>query len=74
MPRMTCSSIQIRINGEPRTVSSSLTLAELLQSLQLNSQNVVVELNRQVVARERLGEVAPGEGDEIEIVHFVGGG
>ena len=74
MPRMTCSSIQIRINGELRTVSSPLTLAELLQSLQLNSQNVVVELNRQVVARERLGEVAVGEGDEIEIVHFVGGG
>jgi thiamine biosynthesis protein ThiS len=35
---------------------------------------VVVELNREIVRRPRLGEVSLGEGDQIELVHFVGGG
>jgi thiazole synthase len=46
----------------------------MLGSLGLDAQRVAVERNREVVPRSRLGEVTVEDGDEYEIVHFVGGG
>lgn len=66
--------IEIQINGETQKVSSPSTLAELLQSFRMDSKTVVVERNRAVVPRDRLAAVRLEEGDEIEVVHFVGGG
>lgn len=74
MPRMTGTSIQVRINGESHSIQSSISLIQLLQSLQVDPKSVVVERNRRVVSRDCLAEVNVQEGDEIEIVHFVGGG
>jgi len=66
--------IQIRINGEAREVPSPSTVNELLRVFQIDPKTVVVEQNRQVLARTRFDQVPVAEGDEIEIVHFVGGG
>lgn len=66
--------IQVRLNGESRQVIPLTTVAELLNSFQMNAQSVVVERNRQVLPREEFGRVRVEEGDEIEVVHFVGGG
>ena len=74
MLKMTDSNIKVRINGEPKLVASSSTLTELLRGFQMNPKTVVVELNRKVIAREKLSETPLGQGDEVEIVHFVGGG
>lgn len=71
MPQTT---IQVQINGEKRQVPSSVTLTELLQSFYLDPKSVVVEKNREVVSRDLLAQVPVAQGDEIEIVHFVGGG
>ncbi len=71
---MTTRTIQLQINGETQKVDSPLTLAQLLTSLQIDPKSVVLERNREVVSRDRLGAVALAEGDQIEIVHFVGGG
>jgi thiazole synthase len=62
------------VNGEPRRVSGPATLLDLLQHLGLDPRTVVVERNREIVRRPRLGETALAEGDTIELVHFVGGG
>ena len=62
------------INGEPREVPAPLTLADLLAHLGLDPRMVVVELNREIVRRARLAEVALAEGDAVELVHFVGEG
>lgn len=62
------------INGERRDVPHGLTLAQLLTQLDLNPRAVVVEHNRTIVRRDRLDEVLVGDGDQIELVHFVGGG
>lgn len=74
MPRMSSSLIHIRINGETRELSSPSTLAQALKKFQIDPKSVVVEYNRKIVSRERLEAVALTEGDEIEVVHFVGGG
>ena len=64
----------ITVNGEPRDVPGPATLADLLAQLSLDPRQVVVELNREIIRRPRLGEVALKPGDSVELVHFVGGG
>jgi sulfur carrier protein len=68
------SNLTITVNGETRRIGGPATLLDLLTTLDLDARTVVVELNRQIVRRPRLGETALAEGDRIELVHFVGGG
>ncbi len=68
------SELALTINGEARRVPGPATLADLLSHLGLDPRTVVVELNREIVRRPRLGEVDLRSGDVIELVHFVGGG
>ena len=66
--------MRIEVNGEPRAVEVGQTIADMLVDLVLDPTRVAVERNRAIVPRSTFAEVALGEGDRIEIVHFVGGG
>jgi sulfur carrier protein len=69
--------MRFRINGEERDFESSthpFTLAALVEQLSMKSDRVAVELNRQIVPRDRWVETNLKNGDRLEIVHFVGGG
>ena len=66
--------IEIIVNGEPRTVRDGLTVQELLAELGIRGDAVAVELNRDVVPRDRHGDMRLGAGDRLEVVTFVGGG
>ncbi len=66
--------INVTVNGEEREISEKITLAELIQILELPSERVAVELNREVVRRANWQNTQLNENDQIEIVHFVGGG
>jgi len=66
--------IQVRLNGKDREIASDLTVGDLLESLELNPHLVVVELNREILPRDALADVRVQEGDQVELVHFVGGG
>ncbi|HEY9505635.1 MAG TPA: sulfur carrier protein ThiS [Gemmatimonadales bacterium] len=68
------SELTVVVNGEERRVPAPATLLDLLAHLGLDPRTVVVERNREIVRRPRLGETALAEGDAIELVHFVGGG
>lgn len=68
------AGVTVRVNGERRTVARGLTLSGLLEELGVDARRVAVERNRQVVPRDRRDEVELEEGDEVEIVQFVGGG
>jgi thiamine biosynthesis protein ThiS len=68
------SDLHLQVNGDSRTIPGPATLLDLLGHLGIDPRMVVVELNREIVRRPRLGEVSLGEGDQIELVHFVGGG
>ena len=67
-------SLSIRINGEHRRVPGRTTIAEMVSQLGLDPQRVAVERNLAIVPRSTLGEVCVEDGDDFEIVHFVGGG
>ena len=66
--------MDILVNGESRRVPAPATLLDLLGQLGLDPRTVVVELNREIVRRPRLGETQLADGDAVELVHFVGGG
>ncbi len=68
------TELHLIVNGEPRSIPAPATLSTLLASLDLDPRMVVVELNREIIRRPRLGEVALANGDRVELVHFVGGG
>ncbi len=70
----TQQSLAVHVNGEPRRVSAGLSISAMLAELGLDPQRVAVERNRDVVPRSQLGEVSVEDGDQFEIVHFVGGG
>jgi thiazole synthase len=70
----TDGTISIRVNGEHRRVTGGITIADLASELGLEPTKVAVERNLAVVPRSTLAGVVIEDGDELEIVHFVGGG
>ncbi len=65
--------MNLTINGESQTYSVE-TLSGLVEQLGMKPDRVAIELNREIVPRDRWGATALHEGDRLEIVHFVGGG
>jgi len=67
-------TITIQLNGEPRTVAAEMSIAALADTLGLNPKKIAVERNLEIVPRSTLAAVMLADGDQLEIVHFVGGG
>ena len=68
------NTVRVRLNGKDREISGGHTVRTLLESLELHPGMVVVELNRDILDRGSYDEFAIGDGDTLELVHFVGGG
>jgi thiamine biosynthesis protein ThiS len=66
--------LRIRLNGEPREFELPLSVSALLERLAIDPRRVAVEHNLVVVKRARYDETIVNDGDEVEIVNFVGGG
>jgi thiamine biosynthesis protein ThiS len=66
--------LTIRLNGEPFELPGPVSISALLAELNIDPRIVAVEHNIVVVKRQRYESTMIGEGDEIEIVRFVGGG
>ena len=66
--------MEIILNGEPYTVDQPLTIVALLERLEIDARRVAVEHNLTIIKRHRFPDVLVDEGDQVEIVNFVGGG
>jgi thiamine biosynthesis protein ThiS len=66
--------LTITLNGEPFELEGPLTVSDLLARLDVDARRVAVEHNLVVLKRARFDTTRVSEGDEIEIVNFVGGG
>ncbi len=62
------------INGEKREMREGLSLLELVEYLNFKAEQIAIELNRVVVRKSDWAATKLKEGDQLEIVHFVGGG
>ena len=66
--------MQITLNGDTHEVAGPLTVTELLVQLNIDARRVAVEHNLVVLKRDAFAVTTVREGDEVEIVNFVGGG
>ncbi len=62
------------INGKKLTLPRGTTIASFLEDMNLQHKSVVVEVNRDIIDREKFGDIELKDGDEVEIVRFIGGG
>jgi thiamine biosynthesis protein ThiS len=66
--------LRITLNGEAHELAGPLTVAELLTQLEIDGRRVAVEHNLIVLKRDAFATTQVRDGDEVEIVNFVGGG
>jgi thiamine biosynthesis protein ThiS len=66
--------MDIMLNGERRTVPDGITVFGLLELLNIQHQRVAVELNREIVKKDKYGATAIEKGDSLEVVSFMAGG
>ncbi|OIO36206.1 MAG: hypothetical protein AUJ72_06015 [Candidatus Omnitrophica bacterium CG1_02_46_14] len=66
--------LTIQLNGEKRSFGEARSLAALLQDLSIPKEKVVIEVNGDIISKDQWERRILQDGDEVEIVHFVGGG
>lgn len=66
--------MNIHLNGEDREIPDNSSAQDLIEILGLTGKRLAMELNREIVPRSTYPETKLNEGDQIEIVHAIGGG
>ena len=66
--------MRITLNGDPFELDQPLSVADLLARLAIDPRRVAVEHNQTILKRDAFGHILVREGDQVEIVNFVGGG
>ena len=67
-------ALTLTLNGEARDYDPPLTLSALLALMRLDARKVAVERNEEIVPHSAYAETWLQPGDQLEIVHFIGGG
>ncbi len=75
-PKSTTVAVRMRIqlNGEPYELPAGENVAALLTRLDMAGRRVAVELNQDIVPRSQHDSTLLNEGDQVEVVHAIGGG
>jgi sulfur carrier protein len=71
---MAAHGMRIQLNGESLELPDGETVAALLTRLDLTGRRVAVELNQDIVPRSQHADTTLTEGDQVEVVHAIGGG
>jgi thiamine biosynthesis protein ThiS len=66
--------MELMINGKRREVQERATIATLLEALKIDPLRVAVQLNLEIIKRERYAQTALHAGDRLEIITFMAGG
>ena len=74
MSSLRTDRVNVRINGEERSLEAGTSVAAMLGVLGASTPLVAVERNREIVPKAAYGSTLVEDGDEFEIVEFVGGG
>lgn len=68
------SNVLIKVNGDAKSIPQNISILELLETFKINKDRVVIELNKEIIKKDKLYSTFLKENDEIEAVTFVGGG
>ncbi len=66
--------MKIIINGIAKEIPNEVNIIELLESFSLPKERIAIELNKQVVRKKDWENIKITDADQIEVIHFVGGG
>jgi sulfur carrier protein len=66
--------MEITLNGEKVKLNTDSNISDLVVKYQLSAEQVAVELNRKIIVMEDFVKTKLKQGDEIELIEFVGGG
>ena len=66
--------IKIKINGKSSLISEDLSLFNYIKKLKIPIKKVAIELNQEIIEKNKLEKIRLKNNDKIEIVHFIGGG
>jgi sulfur carrier protein len=66
--------LNILVNGENKQITEPISLEELIQQLGVRKETVVAEVNRQIVQLDKRSGLKLSDGDQVELIQFVGGG
>ena len=65
---------KIQLNGDPYEINDGTNLNELLNKLKIQKSKVAIEVNGEIVEKNKYLDLILNKGDKVEIVHFIGGG
>jgi len=68
------NKIKIKVNGKSLLISSNFTLSELVRKQKIPINKVAIELNKKIIDKKKLKNIILKKSDNLEIVHFIGGG
>lgn len=66
--------MNVIVNGDQKTLEEGATVADLIQTMALEGQRIAVELNLEIVPRSEHSKTVLNQGDNLEVVHAIGGG
>jgi sulfur carrier protein len=66
--------LKIVVNGKNKELTEQTTLEELIRQLGVRKETVVAEVNRQIIQMDKRQEIKLSDGDQVELIQFVGGG
>ena len=66
--------IKIRINGRLSMINDNLSLSNFLKQFKIPLKKVAIELNQEIIDKNKLNKIKLRKNDKIEVVHFIGGG
>ena len=65
---------KIQLNGDPYEINNGTNLNELLNKLKIQKKKVAVEVNGEIIEKNKYSKLILNKDDKVEIVHFIGGG
>jgi len=65
---------KIQLNGDPYEINDGTNLNELLNKLKIQKNKVAIEVNGEIVEKNKYPNLILNKGDKVEIVQFIGGG
>ena len=65
---------KIQLNGNPYEINTETNLNQLLNVLKIQKNNIAIELNGEIVEKNKYPKIILNKDDKVEIVHFIGGG
>ncbi len=66
--------IKIKLNGKVKSIEDNTKLSNLLGNLKIPIKKVAIEINQRIVDKKKLNKIILKKNDDVEIVHFIGGG